>query len=136
MADCCARIHAEIDRIQEFEFWENQDYWPYLRDILGLPAGAFIPIPTGEEVPSLDELLGRLSTPLDTGFGDWEWYNIGQPGKKILTLPQAPTTAKTEVWLNSVALTSPRDYSIAGDQLTFVYGLDVGDLVHVKTYGA
>ena len=136
MADCCALAKAEVDRIrQTVDFDTVQDYQPAIRDVLSLPSGAFVTLPSGTEVPSLGELLGSLHTPLDAGFGEWEWYNAGQPGKTALTLPQAPTAAKTVVRLNGVVLTAPRDYSIAGSVLPFVYGLDVGDLVHVKTYG-
>ena len=138
MADCCTRIEAELQRLEDWYLWDagNQNLLPQLRDVFSLPAGAFILLPNTELVPTLAELLGRLATPLDAGAGEWWWYNLGQPGKTVLTLPQAPNGAKVRVAINNVVMRSPRDYSLAGTTLTFAYGLDVGDLVWVKTYGA
>jgi hypothetical protein len=137
MTDCCDRIGAEIRRIESWRLFDlgNQNLLPYLRDVLSLPAGAFVMLPNSEEIPTLAELLGRVSTPLDSGSGEWWWYNLGQPGKTVLTLPQTPNPLKLRIAINSVVMTPTRDYSLADDQCAFTYGLDIGDLVWAKTYG-
>jgi hypothetical protein len=106
------------------------------QDLTGKPSGSWIDV-HGTKVPSLASLLGRIHTPLDSaGFSQWDWYNHSTITKKSLTLPQAPTTAKTRVALNGVTLESPSDYSISGTQLTFSYPLEPRDWVFVKTFGA
>jgi hypothetical protein len=135
MASCCERILAEFTRLSTYSVWSNQNLLPELNQIFNLPAGAFIPVPGGVRLPTLAELLNRLQTPLNVGFGEWWWYNFDQPGKTNLTLPQIPVVSKTRVALNSVRLLNTRDYSLSGTSLVFTEPLSVGDLVWIKTYG-
>jgi len=136
---CCGQIIADIEstlpKYQQayLEFWRV--FNKPIRDFNKTPPGAFITLSsTTPEVPVLEEVLQRLQSPLDTGFGRWEWYNQAQNGITTLTLPQAPSKAK--VVLNGAKLSSPRDYSIAGTTLTFVEGLELRDHVILKSYGA
>ena len=139
MADCCTTLpNAFDDLAQEIQDVVDAGWWFYiarLREILQLPPGAFIELPAGQFVPTLSDLLARIATPLDAGFGEWRWYNYDQPNKTALTLPQAPTPSKTRVCLNNVEMATPRDYSISGTVLTFVVPLQERDLVWVKSYG-
>lgn len=138
MADCCDKIKDGIEqRVEDLRqaVYADYEYFEHpLSDIMFRYQGAYIDLPTGESVPSLRDLLGRVATPLDSGFGVWEWHNIDQPGKTVLILPEAPTKAR--VLLNATDMTPIKDYTLAGTTLTFVDGLDVGDLVTVKSYGA
>jgi len=136
--ECCKKLedailqtetNAESVFVHAWQYW-----WDTLRDFASKPAGFFITLPgAAYAVPVLSEMLQRLQTPLDTGFGTWQWYNQDQAGKTILTLPQAPGKAKVDI--NGSDLAAPRDYTLAGATLTFTDGLDVGDLVTVKSYG-
>jgi hypothetical protein len=135
MADCCDRIATEMLRLQAYSVWDNQNVPPQFIDIFNTPP-AFVPMPGGVTVPTLSELLNRLQTPLNVGWGEWWWYNYAQPGKTMLYLPQTPVSTRTRVALNSVRLNPVGDYTLSGATLTFVYPLSVGDLVWVKSYGA
>ena len=148
MADCCTTILNDLESIENqadgyvipdaptFPIPANiETAYNFLFDIALQPPN-FIEAPFSDTLlPTLAEMLRRIATPLDSGFGEWQWYNYRQPGKTALTLPQAPTPAKTRVCLNNVELVSPRDYSIVGATLTFVVPLAVHDLVWVKSYG-
>ena len=148
MADCCTTLKNDFAAVRSkakgyavpgaptFPIPANiEATYVFLRKV-GLLPPSYVKLPfSNEQRPTLAAMLQGIATPLDTGFGEWLWYNDHQPSKKSLTLPQAPTPAKTRVCLNNVELASPRDYSIAGTTLTFVVPLAVHDLVWVKSYG-
>jgi hypothetical protein len=151
MADCCTSIARDLsavsteskalaaapsDHIPKYAIkYPIAEMAEALIDLWRLPP-TFIPLPGAAQdpVPDLAQMLQALGTPLNAGFGQWEWYNLDQPGKTVLTLPQAPT--KASVSLNGARLAMPRDYTIAGTTLTLIAGLDVGDHIRVNSYGA
>ena len=139
MTDCCSKIVADMQRVAadlSASVRRLTAHHQPLVDTLKRQEGISVQTPGGAgSVPTLAELLQRVSTPLDAGFGQWDWFNDAQQGKTALTLPQAPNATKTSVSINSVLLLSPRDYTLTGKQLTFKFGLDINDWVRVKTYG-
>jgi hypothetical protein len=139
MSDCCQTICNKIAALSQAAQDAFSGYWwkhvdPLLRWVSGY-AGQYVTLPPGPEVPTFGDMMSRITGGLDDGFALWQWYNQSQPGKASLTLPEAPAKP-TRVSLNGAMLASPRDYSIAGTTLTFATGLQLGDLVLLKSYGA
>jgi hypothetical protein len=139
MSNCCQSICAKIAALPQaaeivFQAYWSQHIWPLRQWVSGF-AGQYVTLPSGAEVPAFGDMMSRIAGPLDEGFALWQWYNQSQPGKASLTLPEAPAKP-ARVSLNGALLASPRDYSITGTTLTFTAGLQVGDLVLLKSYGA
>lgn len=123
-----------IPPVPNYPMWFPLDQYEVFFNELGSIFPKFLPVPeTPDEVPNIEAMLQAISTPLDTGFGQWAYFNVNEPGKTVLTLPQAPT--KSRVDLNGARLASPKDYSLAGATLTLVHPLAIGDLLTLYSYG-
>lgn len=101
--------------------------------IINGAAGQTCTLSGGNTLPTLAEQLTRVNATTITALADDKF--TATAGQTVFTLAAAVAgPAYVEVTLNGALQADGWDYTVAGDQLTFLDPLEAGDLVYARRF--